>query len=231
MIAFLGAMDIEVDGIKEQMTEATITKIGPYEYYCGKLHGMQIVVAKCGVGKVSAASCATALIERFHPSLLVNTGVAGGLLKDQGMRTGDIVIGTKTIHHDADATVLGYAIGQVPDQPQFFACDPDASDKFYKIASDALSVQVFRGVIASGDAFVSSNEKSEWIRNTFNAASCEMEGAALGQVCSAFQVPFCAIRSISDCANDDAQTDYPTFEKLASANSIALVCAYVKSLN
>ena len=230
MIAFLGAMDIEVDGIKEQMTDIDITKVGPYEYYRGKLHGKEIVVAKCGIGKVSAGSCATALIQLFHPELVVNTGVAGGLWKNKGMQTGDLVIGTKTVHHDADATALGYAIGQVPDQPEYFVCDEAAADTFYRIATEELTVQVFRGVVASGDAFVSSNERSAFIRDTFDAASCEMEGAALGQVCLAFDTPFCCIRSISDCADDDAHTDYPTFEKLASANSIALVSAFVKAM-
>lgn len=230
MIAFLGAMDIEVDGIKEQLTDISVTKIGPYEFFLGKLHGREIVVAKCGIGKVSTASCATALIGQFHPELIVNTGVAGGLWSKKGMRTGDLVIGTQTVHHDADSTALGYAIGQVPEQPVFFDCDTTAADKFYELAKDQLSVNVFRGVIASGDAFVCSNERSAFIRDTFDAASCEMEGAALGQVCRAFDTAFCAIRSISDCADDDASTDYPTFEKLASANSIALVSAYVKAM-
>jgi len=230
MIAFLGAMDIEVDGIKSQMTDITVTKIGPYEYYLGKLHGKEILVAKCGIGKVSTAACATALIQTFHPELIVNTGVAGGLLKAQGMHTGDLVIGTKTVHHDADATALGYAPGQVPDQPVFFECDTETAEKFYNIAQKTLSVQVFRGIIASGDSFISSSERSEYIRSTFDAASCEMEGASLGQVCLAFDTPYCAIRAISDCADDDANMDYPTFEKLASANSIALVEAFVKAM-
>ena len=230
MIAFLGAMDVEVDGIKEQLTDTTITKVGPYEYYLGKLHGKEIVVAKCGIGKASTASCATALIQLYHPELIVNTGIAGGLLKNQGMRTGDLVIGTKTVHHDADSTALGYAMGQVPEQPLFFECDTAAADKFYDLAVKELSVQVFRGILAAGDAFVSSKEKSDFIRNTFDAISCEMEGASLGQVCRAFETPFCCIRSISDCADEEANVDYPTFEKLACANSIALVNAFVKAM-
>lgn len=228
MIAFLGAMKIEVEGIQAQMTEIAIQKVGPYEFYCGKLHGKEIVVAQCGIGKVSAAACATALIQTCHPDLLVNTGVAGGLLKAQGMRTGDLVIGTKTIHHDADATAIGYPMGQVPEQPLYFPCDEAAAEKFYKIAQEKSGVHVFRGIIASGDTFVGSEEKSKNIHETFDAAACEMEGAALGQTAHIFDTPFCVIRAISDCADDDAHMDYPTFEKRAAAVSIALVSEFVK---
>ncbi|MBR4079872.1 MAG: 5'-methylthioadenosine/adenosylhomocysteine nucleosidase [Christensenellaceae bacterium] len=229
MIAFLGAMDIEVDGIKKMMTDTETTQFGPYTYFKGKLHGKEIVVAKCGIGKVSSGSCTTALIQLFSPSLIVNTGVAGGLLKGIGMKKGDIVIADKTVHHDADATALGYALGQVPDQPLYFECDPKAAERLIHTAKETLNVQVFSGTIASGDAFVSSEELSAKIRDTFGAAACEMEGASIGQVCTACSVPYCVIRAISDCADDDASMDYPTFEKLAAARAIELVSTFVKT--
>lgn len=230
MIAFLGAMDIEVDGIKAMMTDSRTTQAGPYTYYKGKLHGKEIVVAKCGIGKVSAGSCTTALIQLFSPSLVINTGVAGGLLKAEGMRTGDMVIAKNTVQHDVDVTGLGYPIGQMPGQPLSFECDA-AADTLLSIAKEKLGVQVFSGTIASGDAFVSNAELSAKIRDTFGAAACEMEGAAIGQVCTSFDTPYCVIRAISDCADDDASMDYPTFEKLAAARAIELVSEFVKVWN
>ena len=223
MIAFLGAMDIEVDGIKAMMTEIETAEVGPYTYFKGKLHGRKIVVAKCGIGKVSAGSCTTALIQRFSPALIINTGVAGGLLKAEGMRTGDIVIAKDTLQHDVDVTGLGYPIGQMPGQPFRFECDAKAADTLIAIAKEKLGVQVFSGTIASGDAFVSSEELSAKIRDTFGAAACEMEGAAIGQVCYVNKVPFAVIRAISDDADGGACEDYPTFAKMAAKNSAKAV--------
>lgn len=228
MIAFLGAMDIEVAGIKEMMHDVTKTVFGPYTYWKGTLHGKQIVVAKCGIGKVSAASCTTALLQLFSPALVINTGVAGGLLKADGMRTGDLVIAEKTVHHDADATALGYASGQIPEQPIFFECDRSAAQQLITIAKKMTDISVFSGTVASGDSFVSSAALSQKIHEAFSASACEMEGAAIGQVCVSCGVPYCVIRAISDCADDDASMDYPTFEKNAAARAIALVDAFVR---
>ena len=92
-----------------------------------------------------------------------------------------------------------------------------------------LGVRTLSGVIASGDQFISSAARKEQIVSTFGAIACEMEGAAVGQVCYVNQVPFCVLRAISDGANDDSAMDYPAFVQMAAAQSVKLLCAYLRS--
>ncbi len=229
MIGIIGAMDIEIEGYLALLENKNEEHKGCFTFYTGKLCGQDVVISKCGIGKVCAAAGTTAMILSYTPSLIINTGVAGGLLADKGMRTGDIVIADGVIHHDVNVCNFGYEEGQLPGMPKEFICDKKASDELFTAAKEKLSINIFRGKVASGDVFVCSKEVSDSIKERFNAAACEMESASIGQTCFMMDTPFAIIRSISDCADDDATQTYDEFTEIAAKNAITLACSFLSA--
>ena len=112
MIAIIGAMDEEVAMLKERMTEVQVERWASMEFYKGKLEGKDTVVVRSGIGKVNAAMCAQLLADRYAPSCIINTGIAGSL--DAEINIGDIVLSTDALQHDMDAGAFGYEAGQIP---------------------------------------------------------------------------------------------------------------------
>lgn len=229
MIGIIGAMDIEIAGYLGLIEDKKEEKIGCFTFYTGKLCEKKVVIAKCGIGKVCAAAGTAAMILNYAPHLIINTGVAGGLLSSKGMRTGDIVIANDVVHHDVNLCNFGYKEGQLPDMPLNFCCDDDATKMLTSIGREKLDVNIFNGTIASGDIFVCNNDVSLSIKERFNAAAVEMESASIGQVCHMMSTPFSIIRSISDCADDSATQTYEEFTKKAAENAITLACGYLSA--
>ncbi len=220
-LGIIGAMEIEVAILKGKLEAAKVSKVGPMEFFEGRLQGLDVVIVMCGVGKVHAAMCTQVLCSHFGVTHLVNTGVAGSL--DHGLDICDVLVSTDAVQHDMDVTHLGYEVGMVPGlDVRAFPADKLLMEYAYE-ASEALRPGHTKyGRVATGDQFVSSKaQKVRIIENT--GASCtEMEGAAIAQVAYTNGVPFVILRAISDKADDSAEMDYPTFEKLAAANCAAV---------
>ena len=215
-IGIIGAMDIEVEYLKQQLDSAESELLYGREYCSGTICGVPVVVAMCGDGKVNAAMCATVLVDRFGVTHLINTGVAGSL--DARIDIGDLVLSTQSVHHDMDITGLGYAPGQVPsvDTLMFPADDQMRQAAREAAAAVAPEAHVFEGVVATGDYFVDDPTDKDRIVNTFGALCCEMEGAAIAHVCYLAQVPVLILRVISDKADGSSTMDYPTFKHVAA---------------
>ena len=113
MIGIIGAMDIEVEKIKGFLTGITEEKISGVNFVRGKFGEKNVVVAKCGVGKVFAGLCAEAMILKYSPELIINVGVAGCL--DSTLKIGDIVIADEVCQHDMDTSPLGDPVGMLSD--------------------------------------------------------------------------------------------------------------------
>ena len=228
-LGIIGAMEIEVAILKSKLENATVTKIGPMEFFEGKLAGCDVVVVMCGVGKVHAAMCTQVLCSHFGVNAIVNTGVAGSL--DAQLDICDVLVSTDAIQHDMDVTHLGYDVGKVPGLD---TVDFPADEKLMKLAYDASESirpgHTKLGRVATGDQFVCSEaQKAKIIADT--GASCtEMEGGAIAQTAYVNRVPFVILRAISDKADGSAELDYPTFEKLAAANCAAVTEALAKRL-
>lgn len=120
-VAVIGAMEQEIELLREMMENVKAVSFGRFSAYEGELAGKRMVLALSGIGKVNAAVATAWLIRQFAPDCVINTGSAGGLGK--GLKVGDVVIGTETEHHDVDVTAFGYARGQVPQLPARFASD------------------------------------------------------------------------------------------------------------
>lgn len=223
MLGIIGAMDEEVARLKEMISGLHIVQRAGMEFYKGQIHEKNVVVVKCGVGKVNAAMCTQAMIDLFSVDAIINTGIAGSL--DAGIDIGDIVLATDTVEHDMDVAALGYEPGVIPDtETSVFATDMELLDIAQVAAKAAkLDVKVFTGRVVSGDQFISSREKKEWLVSKFGGRCAEMEGASIGHVAALNRVPYLVVRAISDKADDSAQMDYPAFAAKAIENSVRLM--------
>ncbi len=223
-IGIIGAMDVEVDGLKELMDVEEIEIVAGMEFYKGTLHGDKIVVVKCGMGKVNAGICAQTLISDFNVSCVINTGVAGCL--DDELDIGDIVISTAALQHDFDVTPLGFKKGEIPYTGLIrFEADMDLVKKLHHaINVSIVGIKVKEGVVCTGDQFINTVEQKNRILNDFgDGLCCEMEGGAIAQVCYLNSVPFVILRCLSDDAEGSAPEDYPAFERMAAQRNIVVL--------
>ena len=222
-IGVIAAMDSELEqllGMLEGKAERTICGL---QFYMGTLYGRDVVLLKCGIGKVNAARGAQILIDMFHPAALVNTGIAGGLAL--GLAVGDIVVATGALQHDFDVTAFGHVkgylcTGEDDTRPTVFAADPALRAALQCAAEAVLGAEhVHEGVIATGDQFISGAGKKAYLSSTFGAMAAEMEGGAIAQVAQLSGVPFAILRAISDLADGTAAESFDTFERKAAKAS------------
>ncbi|WP_100372141.1 5'-methylthioadenosine/S-adenosylhomocysteine nucleosidase [Bacillus sp. FJAT-45037] len=227
-IAIIGAMDEEVELLKSKLTGREDRTIAGCEFHHGDLDGVDVVLLKSGIGKVNAAIATTLLIELYKPDHIINTGSAGGF--KEGLHVGDVVISTEVRYNDVDATVFGYEFGQVPQMPAFYVPNDDliaVADQ----AAERVGVNTVKGLIVSGDSFMSDHARVLELKEHFPSAQCaEMEAGAIAQVCHQFKVPFVIIRSLSDIAGSDAKVSYEQFLETASVNSAKQVMLMVETL-
>ena len=214
-LGIIGAMSVEVETLKSEMKNLTVTKKAGMEFYDGTLEDLPVVVVQCGVGKVNAAMCAQVLCDCFDVTHLVNTGIAGSLCAE--LDIGDLVISDDAMYHDFDAQNFGYEMGEVPGMGVLtFAADPEMI-RYAEIAAETVNPGHSRiGRVASGDLFVAERAAKERIIANTQALCTEMEGAAIAHVAFRNKLPFVILRAISDKADDSAEMDYPTFEAIAA---------------
>ena len=233
-VGIIGAMDSEVALLVEKLQEAQTVKVGAVTYHTGTLGGTAVVSARCGIGKVCAAMCAQAMIDRFAVRYILNTGVAGGIAA--GLSVGDMVLSTYAVQHDFDVTAFGHVRGYMCDggdhtRPTRYEADSCLRTLFMEVAAKALpGHKAIEGAIATGDVFVADNELKKQLAETFSAAAAEMEGGAVAQVAVANRVPFLIIRAISDLAEGGAPVSFDTFEKEAAANSARMLLCVLPKL-
>ena len=242
--AILSALAEEQHGLIERLHQPCQVRHAGRDFWLGNLHGQPVVLALSKMGKVAAATTATALIERFGVRRMLFTGVAGGL--GCGVNVGDVVVGRSFVQHDLDVSPL-FPRYEVPlygkarfdvdaaltaalfDASQMALADP-------KVQSAYPDAKVHTGLIASGDRFVSGAAESSALREALLASghdvlAVEMEGAAVAQVCHDYEIPFAVVRTISDRADDTAHVDFPSFiDQVASKYAQAIVERFLKTL-
>jgi adenosylhomocysteine nucleosidase len=226
-LGVLAALPEELGDVVEAMRAEggmrTVT-LGKREYHQGTVYGVPCVVTLARIGKVAAAATASALIHVFGVDAIVFTGVAGGVGK--GVRVGDIVVAETLMQHDLDASPL-FPRYEVPllgrarfsADAALAAALAAACERFSAEEGAGLierfhlhGVRVHRGLIVSGDRFVSSaGEVAALAEGVPDALAVEMEGAAIAQVCYEHGVPCAVVRTISDTADDHATASFTSF--------------------
>lgn len=228
-IAIIGAMEEEVRLLRENIKDAKEEVIGGSQYTSGRMHDVEVVLLRSGIGKVNAAMSTAVLLERFKPDAVINTGSAGGF--DADLNVGDVVISTDVRHHDVDVTAFGYEYGQVPQLPAAFTADERLKETAAQSAKETSDVKVVSGLIATGDSFMNDPARVEAIRDKFdNLQAVEMEAAAIAQVSHQFNVPFVIIRSLSDIAGKESHVSFDQYLETAAVNSANLVMKMVSKL-
>lgn len=230
MIGIIGAMDEEVISLKRKMNVTEQREIAGMEFFIGTVGEKEVVVVRCGIGKVNAAVCTQILADIFNVEYVINTGVAGGLNPD--LNIGDIVVSSDTVEHDMDASAVGNPRGEIPRMKKtYFEADQQLIDAA-KAAAENLKGdhKVFVGRIASGDQFICSMKVKEDIYTTFTAYCAEMEGAAIAHTCFLNQIPFVVIRAISDKADQSADVNFEEFVDVAARNASRMIEGILQTL-
>jgi len=229
MIGIIGAMEIEIASLVDILTEKKEITVGKLLFTHGKYSGKEVVVVKCGIGKVFAASAATAMILTFpNIKLIINLGVAGGL--HPALKQGDFAVAQHSVQHDYDLTPEGLPIGNVAGYDnRNFACDKTAVQNMCSVL-EAENFIHKKGVIVSGDQFIACDKKTAWLKKEFSAIACDMETASIAQVCDLFSIAFLGVRAISDNASEGAALDFNAFCAQAAKRSIAAVKQFLKSM-
>ena len=217
-VGVIGAMASEIDALKAAVEEPETMTISGVEYVSGRMGNVNVIVAKCGIGKVFAAMCAQTMVLVFGPDLVLNIGVGGSLTP--GLNIADVGIANAVVQHDMDTTAFGDPLGMVSGiNVVEFPCDGETVAALEQSARD-LGVHTEKGVIASGDCFVSDDARKKHISENIHAIVCEMEGGAIGHVCYVNQIPFCILRAVSDNGDESAGRDFAN--ALERASDVAL---------
>ena len=230
-IGIVGAMDVEIASLREQMELFHTVEEARMTFYQGRLGSTEIVLVKSGVGKVNAAICVQLLADRFQVTHIINTGVAGSL--DSRIDIGDIVVSADAMYHDVDATIFGYHKGEIPQLGiTSFPADPALrSAAVEAIKAAAPEIHSYEGTVLSGDQFISTHDRKEELMREFDGLCAEMEGAAIAQATWLNRIPYVILRAISDKADESAEESYDVFEEKAARHCADIVSCMVRSLS
>jgi adenosylhomocysteine nucleosidase len=235
MVGIIGAMEEEITLLRSYLDKPRKESVKDFEFSIGEFEGKEVVLIRCGIGKVNAAVGCSLLLDRFKPEFVVNTGSAGGV--DPSLSFGDAVISTGLIHHDVDVTGFNYELGQTPGMPTVFP----TSERLAELAERSIdmlklegilpiSFNYTRGVIGSGDVFLCRPDRIAETMNKFPAIKAvEMEAAAIAQTCYLFSTPCLVIRALSDIAGVESPASFDKFLPVAARNSAEIVYRLVKT--
>ena len=228
-VGIIGAMTSEMDAIKAKVQDPQIRSISGIEFVEGTIHGLPVVVATSGIGKVFAAMCAQTMILAYQPALVINVGVAGSLSPQ--LNIGDIAVGASVVQHDIDTTGIGDPLGLISGLNLIWLPSDAHTVKGLQQSAAMLGYHCQTGTIASGDVFVQDRERKARIARTFEAIACEMEGGSIGQVCYVNRVPFCILRAISDNGDESATDDYSLSLDMAADRATQVMDGYLRTLS
>ena len=243
-VAIVAAMPEELSALLQAMPPGQQVQRAGRTFWLSSWCGHEVVAVLSRIGKVAAATTATLLADAFGVGQIWFTGVAGGLGAD--VRVGDVVVADALLQHDLDVSPLfprfevpGLGVSRLHPPAALTERVVDAVESALGDVADAAALRrlglsmprVHRGLIVSGDQFVSSGQDAETLRNHLpDALAVEMEGAAVAQVCVAFGLPYVVMRTISDRADGSAHVDFTRFvDTVASQYALAIVTALLRA--
>ena len=226
-IAILGAMREEIEPFLEYFEIQKEEKLAGNSFYLSSYKGVELIICYSKIGKVFSTLIATILIERFAITHLLFSGVAGAISKD--LKIGDLFVANKLCQHDIDITGFGHPLGFIPESKIFYEADKNLLE-LALFSAAKLDLSLKEGVIATGDQFVNSNQRKQFIIDNFSGEALDMEGASVAVVCSEYKIPFLIIRAISDEADDEAGQDFDEFLVSSSKKTKKLIVKIVQKL-
>lgn len=228
-IGIIGAMEIEIEQLLANISDGKTHDISGIRFSQGKMCGHDLITAKCGVGKVSAAMCTEAMILKYEPDCIINIGVAGGVGKN--LKIGDIVIADRVLQYDVDISAFGHPVGYISGlNAVHIPCSLKLTTALMEAAKQVDDIDVYQGIVATGDTFVNDNQDALKIAQQFDALAVEMEGGSIGQVCFLNQVEFAVVRAVSDTADHGSHVDFNAFMGLAAQRSYRMISELLNQL-
>ncbi|MEZ0480541.1 5'-methylthioadenosine/S-adenosylhomocysteine nucleosidase [Planococcus sp. SSTMD024] len=228
-IGVIGAMEEEVELLRNQLANTSVREIANSEFTTGTYKGQELILLKSGIGKVNAAMTTTILMQEFNPDLVLNIGSAGGF--DEELEVGAVVISDEVRHHDVDATVFGYELGQVPQMPAAYTANKELIELAVKAVDEIGEHQHAVGLIATGDSFMSDPERVALVKQQFpEMKAAEMEAAAVAQVCFQYDTAFVVIRALSDIAGKESSISFDEFLPVAAKHSTEIVLRVIEKM-
>lgn len=216
-IGIIVAMRKELDLLLPLLQDSENSRMSGFEFYRGKIGKHDVMVMQCGIGKVNAAMGALMLVNHFAPNYVINSGVAGGA--DLSVSVMDVVAGARVAYHDVWCGPES-ELGRVQGLPLYF----EGASKLLDLLPETK--EIHKGLICSGDQFIDKMEDVDRIKGNFpDVLAVDMESGAIAQVCYLSNVPFLALRVISDSpgANHDNTQQYLDFWTDAPQESFALL--------
>ncbi len=162
-IAIIGAMDVEIQEVLNNLSSKKTFKQNDFEIITGDLGSNRIILSKSGIGKVNSATTTQFIIDKYKPKYIINIGIAGSL--NNKLKTGDIIIADKTVQHDFDITAFNHPKGCInseinPEKPKLFYSDKNLIENVKnKLKSSNEKGNILVGTIATGDVFVNKDRK------------------------------------------------------------------------
>lgn len=225
-IAILAAMDKEMSLLKHLIENINEENIDGFQVFTGKIGHHDVVLSKCGIGKVNAAITTYAIIRAFSPDLVVNSGVAGGA--GNGVKIGQLLIADYAAYHDVWCGP-GTNVGEADGYDLYLPADSRVVDAAVRLLpADEIVV----GLICSGDSFISKAEEVQLIRSHFpTVKAVDMESAAIAQVCARERVPFNILRVVSDTPGEGENiSQYENFFKEAPEKTFKALTAIFQAI-
>jgi adenosylhomocysteine nucleosidase len=226
-LAVLSAMAEEIELYLDTCAiEGTRERAG-LTFHEARHHGHDVVLVKAGVGKVNAAMCTQLLVDEFDADAVICTGSAGALHDE--LRIGDVVVAEDCVQHDVRVDFLGLPLGQIPfSDLRFFSSAPSLVE--HACAADLPDHTLRAGRVCTGDTFIQDEARRNEIREQLDGDCVEMEGAAVGQVCTLNDVPFLVVRAISDRADGSSDVDFQDFLHDAARSSARIVLHLLRAV-
>ena len=219
-IGIIVALNSNLEQLRKDLKTKEITRKSGREFYSGKIDDRDVVLVRSPMGKVNNAITVQVLLSRYSITSVISIAPAGAVNK--GVDIGDIIVATEVYQHDfGTIKPYGFIWSRVPDgsncdEPGYNLPDEGFIQRVLLYAKDKKKTgnRIIQGTIITGDQFISSQDKKEWLYKKFKAMAVDMSAAAIAQVCYANGVPFCILRIITDKSTINART---TFEKSVSA--------------
>ena len=224
-IGIIGAMETEIALIRANLENLQEEVVAGNTFLAGQLGRQRVVLTCSGIGKVNAAISAQILCDRYGVDALLNTGIAGNLSDDLGL--GDVVVAEQVLYHDFDPSIFAQCHPFTP----VLRADAQLVENICRCLDQIGGVRYKRGVVATGDQFVSDNAAKADIICRTGADCAEMEGAAVGHTAAKNGVPFAVIRLLSDTADDEAENIYEDFADRAAELSAQLLVRVIRALD
>ncbi len=222
-IGIIGAIEKEISFYLDKLENKKTTEFIKRTFYEGTFLEKEVVIVAAGMGKVNAAAGAMALINNFKADFIIVSGVAGGI--DKSLHIGDTVIADKVCYHDLDPMVF-------EDHPKvsggYFVPDKKISELLCE-TPETHTGKVVKGTMVTGDVFIEQEGREDIIKR-FSPMCTDMETAAIAHICNLCDVPFAAVRSMSDTEEESGHGAFETNCKKASESSYLTVENAIKKI-